>query len=487
MTKTRTAFRAALIAGVSLLATAGAAAAQTAPPASPEEAAARIAALEAQLATLQQQVADLKAATAASLKDVRAAQSATTVSIAGAKPTIASGDGAYSATLHGVMQLDAAQYFQDKGLPTVIGNARDLNNGTNFRRARLGVDGKFAKNFDYSILLDFGGAGTDGAGQLQELFVQYNYAPFKIRVGAYAPNLGLEDAASTNGSLFPERPSSAEAARGLAGADRRIALQGQVVRERWLLSGAVTGAKAGDGQTFDEQLGYLGRFAAIPLKGHDWLVHLGANASVVATPAQTTALTGAYAVTIQDRPELRVDGQQLVTTGAIDAKGARHYGLEFAAQKKNLLIQSEYFDYKIDRRNAAAGVSDPKFKGWYVEGGWVLTGEARKYNAANFAFDAPAIANPFDPKAGKWGAWELAARYSVLDLNHHQDAVLAGDRVRGGEQTIWTAGLNWFPNSVTKFSLDYLDVDIDRKDPAGGLVPLSQSYQAINFRSQFAF
>ena len=487
MTKTRTAFRAALIAGVSLLATAGAAAAQTAPPASPEEAAARIAALEAQLATLQQQVADLKAATAASLKDVRAAQSATTVSIAGAKPTIASGDGAYSATLHGVMQLDAAQYFQDKGLPTVIGNARDLNNGTNFRRARLGVDGKFAKNFDYSILLDFGGAGTDGAGQLQELFVQYNYAPFKIRVGAYAPNLGLEDAASTNGSLFPERPSSAEAARGLAGADRRIALQGQVVRERWLLSGAVTGAKAGDGQTFDEQLGYLGRFAAIPLKGHDWLVHLGANASVVATPAQTTALTGAYAVTIQDRPELRVDGQQLVTTGAIDAKGARHYGLEFAAQKKNLLIQSEYFDYKIDRRNAVAGVSDPKFKGWYVEGGWVLTGEARKYNAANFAFDAPAIANPFDPKAGKWGAWELAARYSVLDLNHHQDAVLAGDRVRGGEQTIWTAGLNWFPNSVTKFSLDYLDVDIDRKDPAGGLVPLSQSYQAINFRSQFAF
>ncbi|MGH1559976.1 porin [Caulobacter segnis] len=138
------------------------------------------------------------------------------------------------------MQLDAAHYFQDKGLPAVIGNARDLNNGTNFRRARLGVDGKFAKNFDYSILLDFGGAGTDGAGQLQELFLQYNYAPFKIRVGAYAPNLGLEDAASTNGSLFAERPSSAEAARGLAGADRRIALQGQVVQERWILSGAIT-------------------------------------------------------------------------------------------------------------------------------------------------------------------------------------------------------------------------------------------------------
>lgn len=484
MTLGRIAFRAALIAGVSLLATAGAANAQTA---TPDDAAARIAALEAQLEALQKQVADLKAATAASLKDVRAAQSATTVSIAGGRPTIASSDGAYSATLHGVMQLDTAQYFQDKGLPAVIGNARDLNNGTNFRRARLGVDGKFAKYFDYSILLDFGGAGTDGAGQLQELFVQYNYAPFKIRVGAYAPNLGLEDAASTNGSLFAERPSSAEAARGLAGADRRIALQGQVVRERWLLSGAVTGAKAGDGQTFDEQLGYLGRFAFLPAKGPDYLIHLGANASVVATPAQNAALTGAYPITIQDRPELRVDGQQLVSTGAVDAKGARHYGLEAAVQKKGLLIQGEYFDYKIDRRNAAAGVSDPKFTGWYVEGGWVLTGEARKYNPNNFAFDAPSIANPFDPKAGKWGAWELAGRYSVLDLNHHENATLAGDRVRGGEQTIWTVGLNWFPNSVTKFSLDYLDVDIDRKDPAGGLTALSQSYQVVNFRSQFAF
>ena len=45
-----------------------------------------------------------------------------------------------------------------------------------------------------------------------------------------------------------------------------------------------------------------------------------------------------------------------VTTGAIDAKSARHLGLEAAVQKKGLLIQGEYFDSKIDRRNAAAGV-----------------------------------------------------------------------------------------------------------------------------------
>jgi len=478
-------FRSALVVGVSFMTMAGAANAQTA--ASPADSEARIAALEAQLAALSSQIADLKAATSAGLKEVRAAQGAAKVSIAGGKPTIASSDGAYSATIHTVMQLDAAQHFQEKGLPAVLGSARDLNNGTNFRRARLGVDGKLAKVFDYSILLDFGGSGVDGVGQLQELYLQYNYAPFKVRIGAFAPNVGLEDAASTNGALFPERPSSSDAARSLAAADRRIALQVQTVHDRWLLSGAVTGSKNGDAQSFDEQLGYVVRLAGTPVKGSDWMIHTGVNASGVITPAQTSALTGAYGITIQDRPELRVDGQSLISSGAIDAAGARILGLELAAQKKNLLIQGEYFDYTVERRNPAAGVSDPEFTGWYVEGGFLLTGETRKYNTANFAFDAPTIDKPFDPKEGHWGAWELAARYSVLNLNHHEKAALAADRVRGGDQTISTVGVNWFPNSVTKFSLDYLDVNIDRLDPAGGPLALSQGYQAVNFRSQFAF
>src|SRR5690349_13110555 len=73
---------------------------------------ARIAALEAQLAALQEQIADLKASTSASIQAVREDQKATTVSIANGRPTIASGDGQFSASIRGVMQLDTAQYFQ---------------------------------------------------------------------------------------------------------------------------------------------------------------------------------------------------------------------------------------------------------------------------------------------------------------------------------------------------------------------------------------
>ncbi len=491
MTIHRFARGAAALAGAATLVVAGGAHAQVPSNGAAPDQQARIEALEAQLAALQKQIAEIKTATAAAPKAAPTATAtapapAATVSIAGGRPTIASTDGAFSATLHGVMQLDTAHYFQDKGLPAVIGNGRDLNSGSNFRRARLGMDGKVFKNFDYSVLLDFGGAGTDGSGVLQELFLQYNYAPFKVRVGAFAPNVGLEDAGSTNGSLFAERPAISELTRGLAAADRRYALQVQTGGERWLLSAAATGGKTGDAQTFDEQQGFVARAAFLPVKTKDWIVHTGLGAGYIVTPAQT-AVGGAYPLTLTERPELRVDGTTLVTTGAIDADNLRHVGVELAVQHKNLLIQSEYFDIALDRRNPAAGVSDPKFGGWYIEGGWVLTGESRRYNGSTFAFDAPSIANPFDPKAGKWGAWELAARYSVLDLNHHETATLAADRVRGGEQTIWTAGVNWFPNSVTKFSLDYLDVDVDRLDPAGGTVALSQGYQAVNLRSQFAF
>ena len=456
---------------------------------------ARIQALEAQVEALAQQIADLKAQSAASVAAVRADALATTASIPNGKPTIASADGKFSATLHGVMQLDAAKYFQDDTLPTAV-TVRDLNSGTNFRRARIGVDGKVFGDFDYNILFDFGGSGAEDAGRVQELWVQYSgFKPLRFRVGAFAPPLGLEDAASTNGALFPERPAAADIARGLAGGDTRIGAGVIGNGDHWFASAIVTGAlvssfnstaTAFNPAVSDEQLGYALRVAGTPLHGYDWLVHVGANASVIAQPADAGATAAPrYGVQLRERPELRVDGTRLVDTGAIDAAGARAFGVELAFQRRNLLVQGEYFDIEVDRRNPAANLSDPKFSGWYVEGGWVITGEARKYNTATAAFDAPAVAKPFDPRKRQWGAWELAGRYSTIDLNANENSVVAANRVRGGEQTIWSVGLNWFPNPAVKLMFDFQDVSIDRLNAAGA--SLDQDYQSINIRSQVAF
>ncbi|RZJ77052.1 MAG: porin, partial [Brevundimonas sp.] len=334
--------------------------------ASPDGRDARIRALEEQIQALAQQVADLKESTTASINDVRTIATATPVTIANGKPVIQSADGAFSANLHGVFQFDAANYNQKSGLTSATTGA-DLNSGTNFRRARIGIDGKFFTNWDYNLLFDFGGTGTDAgaAGStggtitnasgaaLHEGWIQYSgfklggTYPVRIRAGAFAPSLGLEDAASTNGSLFIERPSPSEIARSIAGADKRIALQVLSNGDHWLAAAAWTGARTGDPQTYDEQSSYTARVAGTPLFGFDWRLHIGANASYIARPAQTTSLGVTTSVGFGDRPELRVDGTQLVATGGIDARHASHYGAELAYQKGPFLIQGEYFRYDL--------------------------------------------------------------------------------------------------------------------------------------------
>lgn len=444
---------------------------------------------------LRAQVADLKVSTASSVAALRSDALSTTVSIANGKPTIASADGKFSATFHGVMQLDTAKYLQDDHLPAAV-TARDLNGGANFRRARIGLDGKIFGNFDYNILFDFGGGGAEDAGRVQELWVQYSgLKPWRFRVGAFAPPLGLEDAASTNGALFPERAAAADIARGLAGGDTRVG--GGVIGngDHWFVSAIATGplvqslnsgATAFNAPIFDEQQSFALRAAATPWFGYDWLVHVGANASVVAQPTDLGASAATrYALQLRERPELRVDGTRLVDTGQIDSKGAQALGLELAFQKQALTVEGEYFDIRLDRRNPAVGATDPKFSGWYVEGGWMLTGERRKYNLTTAAFDAPPVDKVFNPQKGAWGAWELTARYSTVDLNYAERSLIAANRVRGGEQDIWTVGVNWYPNPAVKFMLDYYAVSIDRLNAAGAQI--GQDYQSINLRSQLAF
>ena len=111
------------------------------------------------------------------------------------------------------------------------------------------------------------------------------------------------------------------------------------------------------------------------------------------------------------------------------------------------------------------------------------------------AFDGPPVTNPFNGK-DKWGAIELAARYSEVDLNYHQG--LAGfaapaDGIRGGEQKILSGGINWYWNPTVRFMFDVQDVKIERLSPNAATystpvgAQIGQHYQAVALRSQLAF
>jgi phosphate-selective porin OprO/OprP len=496
---------------------------------------ARLDALERQNAELAAQIQDLKAQTSAQTQAVRdEVHSAATVSVAGGRPTFTSADGKFSATLHGVMQFDAAAY--DQGSPGPIAtdlrrsgpalgastsnvdltHARDLKNGDLFRRSRIGIDGTAFGDWDYRILFDFGGAGVENTGQLYETWVQYNgFRPLHVRVGAFAPSLGLDDQGSTNAMPFLERSTAASLARNLAGGDTRTAAQLFGYGDHWFAAGAVTGRVVGVintgtaaavPQTFGDQLGLTGRLAGTPFYGQDWLIHLGVNGSYVVRPANASGpgTNGATPVTSQsvsfsDTPEIRVDGTRLINTGNIPAKHADTIGAEFAAQRKNLLLLAEYEHIGVQRSD---GFADPHFNGYYVAGTWLLTGEARKYNTQTAAFDAPAVAHPFSWGHGGWGAWELAARYSNSNLNYDPGSLgtlQSGSSIRGGEEKIFTAGVNWYWNSVARVMLDYQNVRIERLSPANSTTAAStiwftpaganigQSFNVWSVRTQFAF
>lgn len=205
-------------------------------------------------------------------------------------------------------------------------------------------------------------------------------------------------------------------------------------------------------------------------------------------------------VRLRERPENRVDPTRLVDTGSIDADGVTSLGLEAAFQWKQLSLAGEHFWIDVERR--ASALDDPDFGGWYVQGAWTLTGEPRRYNVQNGGFEPPRVPKPFDMKRGQWGVWELAARYSDLNLDYRAGgsgvAAPSASSLRGGEQRIFTLGLNWYPNNAVRFLANFQRVEVDRLSPggtafgAGALTPpagaqIGQDLNIWSLRTQYAF
>src|SRR4051794_3738849 len=435
----------------------------------------------------------------------------------GNRPTFCTADNLNCISLTSRVHFDAGGYNYRPNTAATV--PQRLDDGVNVRRARIGVVGKFLGDWNYALIYDFGGSsdgfgGTASAGGTSVGFLPggalsgvenayLSYTGLKPFGGKMAIEGGimdlpytLDEATSSNDIMFMERASAGIVATSIAAGDFRSAIGTRWYNDVFWAGAYVTGPATGaihsassvapNGTT--EQYGAVARVAGQVVSGKDYSVHLGGNAEWLIQPARNL-VTGAQTVTLTDRPELRIDPTALATTGAIaNASGAQVYSVEAAATYGPLILQGEYFWYNIDRSANTGlpplGAPSLKFQGGYAQAGYVLTGESRSYNAANAAYGGVKPAHPFSLEGGGWGAWEIAGRFSTIDLN---DQLGTATGIAGGRQTVYTAALNWYVNGNVRFMLDYLHGTVSRQASPVSTADVGSKFDAVAMRTQFAF
>ncbi|MDX5366751.1 MAG: OprO/OprP family phosphate-selective porin [Alphaproteobacteria bacterium] len=396
------------------------------------------------------------------LDAVKADQAATATKPAAESPVMFKGgpafeaaDGSWAFKVRGRIEADAAFYDKSGG-----NNPVDLNNGTELRRARIGVDGKIYNDWLYRLEADFGKASrNDNASN--EVDVKDAYIAFtgientRITVGQHKTPNSLEQLTSSTDLVFTERPLAVEAFnhRLTAGGDFKAGVSAGYTGENYTLTTGIFGSNFAAssnpaGVANDEGWGVHGRATWAPVQEKGKVLHLGASGYWRDAGGQNGF--GGTAVRFRSGPEVSaVDGTRFVDTGNLAADTYTSYGAELGGVWGPFHAQAEYLTASVDQ---TAGLPSLDFDGGYVQLGYVITGESRNYKNGLFSRVKPA--NPFSLKTGGAGAWEVAARASTVDLN---DGALLG-----GSQDNYAGAVNWYINEYLRVGVNYVSFDAER-------------------------
>ena len=429
------------------------------------------------------------------------------------RPTICTADDQNCVAITSRVHFDVGGY--DYHPNTVATVPQKLDDGVNVRRARIGVLGKFFGDWNYALIYDFGGSsdgfgGTASAGGVPVGFVAgggtsgienafLSYTGLKPFGGQLAVEGGimdipytLDEATSSNDIVFMERASSGVIAQNIAAGDFRSTFGTRWYTDTFWIGGYVTGPTTGaihsassiNPPGTSEQVGAVARAAGQIISGNAYSLHLGADAQWLIR-APRNEITGAQTLTLNDRPELRIDPTTLISTGALaGVSGAQVYSVEAAGTYGPLFVQGEYFWYNVDRDNDPAPLSSVKFDGGYVQAAYALTGESRKYNPASASYGGIVPSHPFSLTENGWGAWELGGRVSMMNLNNQLGTA---NGVAGGKQLVYTVALNWYVNRNVRFMLDYLHGDVTKQISPTNFGDAGSTFNAFAMRTQVAF
>lgn len=406
----------------------------------------------------------------------------------------------------GFTQLDTAFYAQDSENRSVVGDAQD---GTGFRRARLAVNGKVAEFTGYQLEMDF---ATAGRPSFFDCYVEQSNLPLlgTVRVGQFCQPFSVDALTGFRNLTFLERSLPFLALVpfrrvGISSSnlsdDELTALTVSVYR-----SGGFNNAPLGDDR-FATDFGDVGGYAMSSRMTHllyydphasdRYLWHvgggynysrLGANdafgsglAGNAGSPrpfyqARTTPefgtlgyseLGGGFGNAVNGTPSF-------VDTGRYEANSFNLFGLETVTQWGAWGLTSEYMATVVD-----SVVGPVVYQGGYTQLAYRLTGEHRVYDKRSASLGKLQPFTDFIPLKRDgirgWGAWEVAARYSIIDLTnpaalsgHYYNSAtnsFTGSATSGaagnGVLQDTTLGLTWFLNVHTKVQGNWIHAMLD--------------------------
>ena len=366
---------------------------------------------------------------------------------------VQSSDGNFKAAFGGRLQFDAGVFIQDR---------TRLGDGVEMRRARIKSYGTVWKNWDYKLEINFdpdlGVPVTDG-------WLRYSgYKAFSITLGHQKVPFGQSSMTSSNWQVFQERALPDAFIDNREQGRRRMGAVLSSHGKMWSYNGGFFAGGLEDNGANDEDFGTGHRFVFAPIAEKTKVLAFGGSAVY-------RKFDGASAFALRARPEAHTAGPSLVNTGVMlgTSEHALMYNFEVTGVAGRFHGQAEYTAVRIWRES---GATELDFSGFYVQAGVFLTGESRNYNQKSGKYLRVIPAN------AALGAWEVAARFSQIDL--------ANQDVRGGVQRNVTVGLNWWanPNVMFRFNYVYGNVEPNSGETLGGE---DEMIHAFTGRAQVVF
>lgn len=374
--------------------------------------------------------------------------------------SITSADGERSFNIHGQIVLNHS-IFDGAYNVDADGHGRYGQN-TEFESGRLDFSGRVTTDWGYDIQLAnrsiFPDDDNDDVYFRYANVTYYGWSFAKVTLGKQGPDYGLDymhDSINCYGTTFSMLSQAISLPNAIG-----ISLHRFLPEQSISMSGGVYHTGQVDQETPSNRQGSYSyqnesrmvnaRVSWSPIhnvdQGHVLMFetsfgHLGANGSLASPISVNGGVLGT----------LEANSNPPVTSGPY-ASGVTHasatiYDVGSAAIYGPFSLEMEYAELHNILNKAP---DDPLYEDGLIQGGWVVTGEHRNYNAAS------GYVLGVDP-VSRYGALELIGRLEYLDLESH--AGQKGQKIGTIGRTS-TVGVNWYLNKCMVFSVDgtYLDV-----------------------------